>query len=53
MIMNRYNQVPHLTWNTIMHIWESDKTQETSHTREPKARIFITRLQGTDIGNIF
>ena len=34
-IRNRYNQVPHLTQNTI---WENDKTQETSHIREPRAK---------------
>ena len=36
-IKNRYNQVPHLTQDTI---WESDKT---SHTREPRSQSFPSR----------
>ena len=31
-IKNRYNQVPHLTRNTI---WESDKNTRKHHTQEP------------------
>ena len=43
-IRNRYNQVP---------IWESDKTHDTSHTRERAKRSVLsqqvtTRPQGTD-----
>ena len=31
-ISYRYNQVPHLTQDTIL--WESDKAQEKNHTQE-------------------
>ena len=48
-IRNRYNQVPHLTRDTI---WESDKTQENikhkSAKRSARAQQVITRLRGTD-----
>ena len=30
-IRNQYNQVPHLTWDTI---WESDKNSRKHHTQE-------------------
>ena len=36
-LRNRYNQVPHLTQDTI---WESDKTQKTQHTREQRGQPF-------------
>ena len=36
-IMNRYNQVPNLTGNTIL---ESKETQENKSTREPRVSPF-------------
>ena len=36
-IRSRYSQVLHLTQDTT---WESDKTQETSHTRVPRGSPF-------------
>ena len=36
-IRNRYNQAPHLTQDST---WESEETQETSHTREPRDQPF-------------
>ena len=44
-IRNRYNQVPHLTRDTI---WESEKNKETTHKRSALSQEVITRLQGTD-----
>ena len=37
---NRYNQVPHMTQDTI---WESDKYTKTLDTREPRCRPFPSR----------
>ena len=40
-IKNRYNQVPHLTQDTV---WESDKKhKKNSHTREPRGQPFPNR----------
>ena len=48
-IWNQYNQVPHLTRDTI---WESDKTQGNIAHKIAKwsalSQQVITRLQGTD-----
>ena len=48
-IRNRYNQVPHLTPDTV---WESDKTQENITCRRAKrstlSQQVTIRLQGTD-----
>ena len=48
-IKNRYNQIPHLTQDTI---WESEKTQENITYKEAKRSVLFqqvaTRLQGTD-----
>ena len=37
---NRYNQVPHLTQDTM---WESDKYSKTLDTGEPRSRPFPSR----------
>ena len=42
-IRNRYNQVAHLTWDTIQ---KSDKCTRKNRTQE--SQYVITRLQGTD-----
>ena len=38
---NRYSQAPHLTQDTTLE--DSDKTQETSHIREPRGQPFPNR----------
>ena len=46
---NRYNQVPHLTKDTL---WESDKYTKTLDTGVPRSQLFYqqvtTRLHDTD-----
>ena len=37
---NRYNQVPHLTQDTL---WESDKYTKTLDTGEPRSQLFPSR----------
>ena len=48
-IRNRYNQIQHLTQDTI---WKSDKTTRKHHTQKTKmsalSQQVTTRLQGTD-----
>ena len=37
---NRYNQVPHMTQDTL---WESDKYTKTLDTEEPRSQLFPSR----------
>ena len=50
-IRNRYNQVPHLTQDTQMYQWESDKFTVGHHKREPRGQPFPRRFpQGAHKG---